>query len=183
MDLRTKILTAFDSLENMRNELEKRLELCEVDWLAIPESESKWSVNQVLTHLSDAEYGTLRYIKKKMQGMDSLGKSDLLSRIRSKLLHWLLRSPYRYSMPKQLPQPSNELTLDELKARFNKNRIEFQKLLQTFPEESLDILIFKHPFAGRLSLHQTILFMEDHYLHHLKQIDRVLKSVENRGNS
>lgn len=183
MDLRTKIVRAFESLENMRRQLEQRLDQIDDRVLSIPEGDGKWSVNQVLAHLSNAEFGSLRYIRRKMQGIGSLGNSNIWSVIRFRLLKWSLDAPLRYKMPGQLPQPSNEMSFNELKVQFDKNRQAISELILSFPEESLDKLIFKHPFAGRFSLHQTIHFMEDHYNHHLKQIDRILKSVENRGKS
>ena len=84
-------------------------------------------------------------------------------------------------MPQNLPEPSNELSYDELKVQFDKNRASLKELIETFPQEALDKMIFKHPLAGRFSLLQTIAFLDSHYSHHEKQIDRILDSVENRG--
>ncbi|MEP2024013.1 MAG: DinB family protein [Reichenbachiella sp.] len=181
MIVRNDILAAFDLFELKRIELENRLDNLNPELFSIPEKEGKWSVNQVLAHLSNSEFGTLRYIQKKMQGLDDVGVKNISSSVRSKLLKWLLDSPLRYKMPKQLPEPSTEITFEELKMQFEKNRASIKELIETFPEESIDKLIFKHPFAGRFSLLQTIAFLEDHYNHHVKQIDRILASVENRG--
>ncbi|SMD32110.1 DinB superfamily protein [Reichenbachiella faecimaris] len=181
MALRNEILMAFDSLEDKRRNLEERLDLMDAELFVIPEANKKWSINQVLSHLSNSEFGTVRYIKKKMLGLDTVGKRDFASKVRSKLLKWLLDSPVRFKMPKQLPEPSNEYSFEKLKSQFEKNRSEIKDLIETFPEESLDKLIFKHPFAGRFSLLQAITFLEDHYNHHVKQIDRILKAIENRG--
>lgn len=181
MGSRDKILDAFDSLEGKREKLEERLDQVDPANLFIIEKEGKWSVNQVLTHLSNSEFATVRYIQKKMLGIDSVGNKGFISIVRSKLLKWLLDSPLRYKMPKQLPEPSNEKSYQELKSQFAKNRGSIKELIESFPEKDLDKLIFKHPFAGRFSLYQTITFLEDHYNHHVKQIDRILASVENRG--
>ncbi|MEO9964393.1 MAG: DinB family protein [Reichenbachiella sp.] len=181
MDLRSKILTAFESLEQKRSLLENQLDEIETDLLAVPEGPGKWSVNQVLVHLSNAEFGTLRYIQKKMQGIDSLKPSNAWSGIRAIFLKWLLDSSLRYKMPKQLPEPSNETSYEELRQQFDKNRASLKSLIETFPEEALDKLIFRHPFAGRFSMYQTVLFLEEHYKHHLRQVNRILQVVANRG--
>ncbi|WP_420580624.1 DinB family protein [Reichenbachiella sp.] len=181
MDKRSRILEAFDSLEFRRVQLEARLDKMENDLLFIPESEGKWSINQVLAHLSNSEYGTLKYIRKKMLGIDSASKAALGATLRSKLLKLLLDSGFRFKMPQLLSEPSIEIDYEELKKQFAKNRIAFKELIESFPEEALEKLIFRHPFAGRFSLYQTVRFLEDHYNHHVQQIDRIIKAVENRG--
>lgn len=181
MELRNEILEAIGRLEQRRRQLENRLDKIDSSILYMPERSGKWSVIQVLTHLSNAEFGALRYIQKKMQGLDSVGMKSFFSSFRSRLLTWMLNSPLKYRMPKQLPEPSNESTFEELKSQFEKNRVAYRELVQTFPEDGLNKLIFKHPFAGRFSLLQTITFLDDHYAHHELQINRILKSVENRG--
>lgn len=181
MDLRTQIMHAYDALEAQRIQLEERLNSLNASLLKIPEGEGKWSVNQVLAHLSNSEFGTVRYINKKMLGLDGLEELNFLAKVRSKLLKWLLDSNIRFKMPKQLPEPTNELSYDELKSQFEKNRNSLKELIQSFPEEALNKMIFRHPFAGRFSLYQAVAFLEDHYNHHVHQIDRILKVVENRG--
>lgn len=182
-DLRNNILIAFDLMEQRRVELQKKLEQFPNEVMSVREEDGKWSVNQVLAHLSDSEFGTVRYINKKMQGMDSLRVTDFSARVRFTLLKWLLNSSIRYRMPRQLSEPSNDRSFEQLKQQFDKNRKSLRDLIELFPSEYLDHLIFKHPFAGRLSLYQTVLFIDDHYKHHMRQIDRILKVVENRGKS
>jgi len=181
MELKIEILKAFDSLELRRKNVECRLDQLDATGFTNPEREGSWSVNQVLAHLSNAEFGTVRYIQKKMQGMNSLGQRNFSSKIRAQLLKWFLNSPVKFKMPKKMPEPTNDLSFSELKMQFDKNRAMLRELIESFPQEDLDKLIFKHPFAGRFSLHQTIVFLENHYKHHEKQIDRILVSVENRG--
>ncbi|WP_422359267.1 DinB family protein [Reichenbachiella sp.] len=181
MDARSEILEAFDSLEFQRVQLEERLNKMDDDLFFVPQSEGRWSINQVLAHLSNSEFGTLRYIRKKMLGMDALGETSLGAKLRSMLLKLLLDSKIKFKMPRQLPEPSKEISYVELKNQFEKNRLALKELIESFPEEALGKLIFKHPFAGRFSLHQTIKFLEHHYNHHIQQIDRIIKAVENRG--
>lgn len=181
--MRTEIMNAFEVLERNRFDLFGRLDGLDLGQLTIPEGDGQWSVNQVLAHLSNSESGTLRYIKKKMQGLDTLSNSNVFSQLRARFLKWMLGSSLKFKMPKQLSVPSNEVPYEELKILFDKNRRELKELLESFPEEGLDLLVFKHPFAGRFSLLQTVAFLDHHFNHHLKQIDRILREVENRGNS
>lgn len=181
MDARNEILAAFDSLEFQRIQLEERLNKLDHNLLFIPQSQGKWSINQVLAHLSNSEFGTMRYIRKKMLGMDTLGQANFGAKLRSLLLKLFLDSQVKFKMPKQLPDPSNEISFEELKVQFSKNRLALKELIETFPDDGLEKLVFKHPFAGRFSLYQTILFLGDHYNHHIKQIERIMKVVENRG--
>jgi hypothetical protein len=38
-------------------------------------------------------------------------------------------------------------------------------------------LAYRHPYAGRMTMHQMLIFLNDHMAHHLRQVDRIIKSV------
>lgn len=181
MDQRNEILNSLDSLEVLRHQLEHRLDKVEDAKLYIPQEEGKWSIIQVLSHLVYIEKGIVQYINKKMLGRASLKKKNIIASLRFRLLKRLLDSSARFKMPKILGEPSNEKTIEELKGEFVQSRIVLKKLVLDFPEEEFDKLIFKHPFAGRFSMQQTIDFIYDHYNHHIRQIERILKVVD-KGN-
>lgn len=171
-----RIKRAFESLEEKRKNLESQLEASHERLLMRPSEEGGWSIHQVLVHLSDAETAIIQYIENKMKGNQPLKRQGVSSYLRYRLLKLLLNLPIKYKMPKQLSEPSSEIPYEEIKERFTNNRRALKKLVDSFPEELLSKLIFRHPIAGRLSLYETIGFMEDHYMHHRKQIQKILRS-------
>ena len=170
------LISAFNELERQRSELWELLDKINDESLGLPESPSTWSVNQVLLHLAVAEKGTLSYINKKRLAKDKLTKAGIQSKLRFIFLKLILKMPIKYKMPKQLPDPSNDIGFELVKQQFDSNRAEFKALIALVPEDELDLQVFKHPFLGRFSLLQTLMFMKDHFDHHIIQIKRILKS-------
>jgi predicted DNA-binding protein YlxM (UPF0122 family) len=38
-------------------------------------------------------------------------------------------------------------------------------------------LAYKHPFAGRMTMYQMLIFLEDHMTHHMKQIEKIVRQL------
>lgn len=140
------------------------------------QKENAWSVAQVLVHLVTSEEGILSYINKKMQS-ESLPSANVISYLRTHALHLLINSPVRFSAPEIIASPTNDITFDELKERFNQSRTNLRQLIDDFPEKHLSKLIFRHPISGRISLLHCYKFIRLHNKRHYRQIDRILKSI------
>ena len=85
-------------------------------------------------------------------------------------------APFKYRMPKTLKPPSNEFEYHELKSRYESVRKDIDGIIKELSEELLTKEIFRHPFAGRFSMLETLKFFYDHFGRHSKQIERILKS-------
>jgi hypothetical protein len=136
----------------------------------------KWSINQILIHLLTSEQLTLAYLKKKSLGIDGLKNSGAWEWIKMQILKWSQRLPFlKYNAPKHLKANTPEaVSLEELGRRWSVLRIELHNFLDTIEESNLRKLIYKHPVAGRFDVIQCLMFMREHYHHHLPQIKRLL---------
>ena len=38
-------------------------------------------------------------------------------------------------------------------------------------------MVYRHPFAGRMTMHQMLIFLNDHMAHHIKQINRIVSKI------
>ena len=116
-------------------------------------------------------------MKKKSLGVDQLANSGILEELKMIVLKISQRLPLRFRAPelvvKNTPAP---VPLPELVTRWNDSRIEFKGFLDTVKEENLGKLIYKHPIAGRLNVIQCVIFLHEHFLHHLPQIKRALRT-------
>jgi hypothetical protein len=63
-------------------------------------------------------------------------------------------------------------SLDEVRARWDEVRERWRERLESYPDALQRKAIFRHPFAGRLNMRQTLRFLDDHLLHHTRQVER-----------
>jgi hypothetical protein len=53
-------------------------------------------------------------------------------------------------------------------------RGELAALVESFPPVLLDRLVFRHPFAGRMTLAHALGTLQAHLDHHIPQVERAL---------
>lgn len=166
----------FDRLEQERITLLTTLATFPESTLSSTPAEGKWSIDQILIHLLTSEQLTLAYLKKKSLGIDQLGNSGLSASIRMHILKWSQRLPLlKYRAPRYVVANTPQaVPLRELEQRWQKVRMELGQFLETIKDSDAHKLIYKHPVAGRFDAVQCLMFMREHYLHHLPQIKRLL---------
>ena len=134
----------------------------------------KWSILQILFHLNSSESNSVKYIVKKSQGGSSIPKSTFLSSIKSSVLSAALRF-LKWKKPAVLPDPPENLSTNEVINAWNETRMQLKQLLEKLPDDMLERNIFRHPAAGRMNMIHALKFMQDHFDHHLKQIEERMK--------
>jgi hypothetical protein len=164
----------FGRLEEMRREVLARLEGQDAARLNRPRDDGGWSVLQVLHHVITAEEGTRRYVSKKMLAGASLPRSGLASRLRLMALQAANASPLRFRAPAGTGDVPTEVQPDELVSRWAETRAEWRELLDGFPEELLDRVVFRHALVGLMGLPDTLSFLQSHLAHHARQVEQLL---------
>ncbi len=164
---------AFHRIEAAKQQLQSAIDPFTDDERHWKSSSESWSMVQVAEHLYNAEVGIYRFLRKSLTS-DLHEKITFRSRLKSLFLRVMLRSSYKIKVPpiKEI-MPQDRPDLNALRQRWLDLRLQYQQLLEEFPEEKVDKLIFKHPRAGMLSINQTLRFMADHITHHLHQIERI----------
>ena len=157
--------------------LNRELEILLKEWEQTPEAilqkkkpDDGWSNLQAGWHLIKSERQTLEYIRKKIQGGSEIAKAGLKARLRHFVLVTSLRLPIRFRAPVSSIHPPDETNSKETIEEWRKTRHNWAEFLKTFPEDMAGREIFRHPLAGRLSLHQTLDFFQQHFRHHLRQL-------------
>lgn len=137
----------------------------------------KWSPAQVFEHLHDSEKGTVEYLQKKMQAAPTeVPSGGLGGKIRAMLLKRALRSrKNQFRAPKVLSEVSDKPPYDKLRQSYLKTRVQMRKVLSGVDLKSSGKAYFKHPRAGRLTVGQTLDFLEDHFDRHFDQIKARIK--------
>ncbi|HMG91699.1 MAG TPA: DinB family protein [Chryseolinea sp.] len=170
-----KLKVLYEQLEGDRNRLMAELSKTSSDRLFLKPSKDKWSVNEILIHLVTSEQLTLRYLKKKSLGVDHIKNSGVGEKIRYAVLQVSQRLPLKFKAPESVVSNTPEaLPFPELHARWNETRHDLEQFLDSITDENVNKLIYKHPVAGRFDIRQCLMFMREHYQHHLPQIKRLL---------
>jgi uncharacterized damage-inducible protein DinB len=168
---------AFENLLQKRNSLLNLAKTLPTEKITHRVNPNQWSVLEILNHLYTAEKLSLQYIKKKSQGIDSLGNAGFKQAVMMLILKISQRLPFRYKAPATVLQNTVEvLSLSDLIAQWDLLYLELKSILVNTPEKHVHKLVYKHAVAGRLSLVQAIIFFREHMIHHTPQILKQVKS-------
>lgn len=168
-----------DQLDERLAELFSKLEAYDDTQLNHQPSDGGWSVLQVLHHLILAESASLGYIKKKLSFNPALGKAGFRSAWRLFVVDFYFRMPTKFKAPKgvdreALPDRSEFIAT---KVKWEAQRKTLRQTLAHLPEDRFDRALYKHPFAGKMTLRQMLQFFGLHMKRHQKQINRVLREA------
>lgn len=164
----------FERLEDGRQDLLARLGEYDGTRLNRPRDDGGWSALQVLHHVITAEEGARRYVSKKMLAGTSLPPAGVVSRLRRLTLQLANRSPFRFEAPAVTAAVPSDVDPRKLRARWQDVRGDWSELLDDFPEELLDRMVFRHAWVGLMGLPDTLAFLQSHLDHHARQVERLL---------
>ena len=167
-------MSRFERLEATRVGVAARLDRHDRAALNRPRADGGWSALQVLHHVIAAEAGTQRYISKKMLAGPNLPRAGLASRMRLLALQAAIVLPFRFRAPAVTADVPDEADPAELLARWQETREGLRTLLEGFPDELVDRVVFRHLLVGLMGLHDTLDFLQAHLDHHVRQVERLL---------
>lgn len=164
-------------LESERGRLLSRLGRLPEDVLNRSPAPGRWSMIQVVTHLTLSEEGALSYLRKKVQDPSRLKRAGVASLLRRLALGIALRSPLRARAPAIAVPDAEPVGLQVSRERWDQVRAGLQEFLDGFPADLLDRAVMRHPSVGRLRLEHTLGFLQDHFDHHVRQIERIGRRI------
>ena len=164
------------SLERERAELFSLLRGRSDESLNAAPGPGQWSAVQVMHHLIVSEELALSYLHKKLSYTPKLEKAGFRTWLRKAMLKFYLALPIKFKAPKVV---SGEVlpefaTLAATEARWEAVRADLSAFLTKAPAEYFDKELFKHPFAGKLTLGGMLEFFLSHFRRHREQIIRGL---------
>lgn len=133
----------------------------------------KWSINQLIFHLYNVESSILEYINYKHSKGELTQPIGMKAILKFQFLKALLKTKLKFKTPKRVSEIPEDLDFNQLITDWENTQIDFELLLSNFPKELHNKGVFRHPYAGFLSIKQTIAFMVDHSNHHKSQMNRL----------
>ncbi|MBK7038321.1 MAG: DinB family protein [Bacteroidetes bacterium] len=159
------------------NNYDQLLNLCEkLDYAGLndPITSGKWSVAQILTHINISISITTAYLVKKIQYPEKIPNTNFTTGLRSVLLNAALRSDIKFKAPKVVSAVPEINSIEKIEFEWQTQKKLLFDLLESFPPHLLNKAVFRHPLAGRITLKQTLEFLNLHLLHHKRQIESYL---------
>lgn len=172
--------TRYIKLHNILNEdITELLSACEnldhttLNWKP---SEHEWSVAQVCHHLMLVEKLSMKYVIKKLSFNPKLKSAAMTDLWRVGILALYAKNVGRVKAPKAVNENNfpAESTFADIKSEWSESRKALKGYYKLIPEEHIGKQIYRHPFAGRMSLRGMLVFFHVHLLRHRKQINRIL---------
>jgi uncharacterized damage-inducible protein DinB len=174
-----KIEPLWNKIEQKRLDLFLFLEKQDPSVLNQKPAPEKWSANQNVLHLIEAETASLAYMKKKLSfGFDNLQKAGFKSWLRRLALRIGFMLPIKVKAPANLSNLPDNLNLADLKMRWANLRAEYITFFAELPELVFHAELWRHQIAGKMNLAQMLDFFDDHVNRHRGQIERTLKELK-----
>ncbi len=141
---------------------------------------NKWCVAEILSHLITAEKMSLRYIQKKILGIEQIADTGVWEEVKINLLKISQRLPgLKFKAPQSVIDNTPVYRdLTTLHHEWSNLREELHSLLEKIPDHYRKRKIYRHVYAGYLNIGHALVFLREHISHHTPQI---LKLVNNKS--
>lgn len=143
--------------------------------MALTEGE-KWTIAQIVEHLSVVEFGMMRISAKLLKAAESAGKkSDGSARLSEDFGRKIgIMRKRKFEAP-EMVRPTGKQTIRESLAKMEENRRQFHELKPLFEQFECADFKFPHPLMGELTATEWLALLGEHERRHLEQIKRILK--------
>ena len=167
----------FQKLEHKREKLMLQiLPLTEAEYSKRP-SPGSWSAIEAANHVFLSEKLSLAYLRKKMAYPDTIPPFHFTSWGGVLLIKLVFGTGYKWNAPEKIDMRHQQpvLTPVELNTQWPLQRQEMLAFIESHQATLGSHLAYRHPYAGRMTMHQMLIFLNDHLRHHMKQVDRILR--------
>lgn len=177
--------TTDQHLEDMASATQRLLNMIgdwDEDELTFRPNADSWNTLQVLDHIINSEKGTLGYMMKKTRsGWKDIPVATPENHEHSAQLDEALDSAKKWKAPSVLPDPIDDRKLEDMITYWHGLRQKFREFVANLDAEFYERQVFRHPYAGRLNLFQTLSFLEKHIIHHTYQIERISEAMQSES--
>jgi hypothetical protein len=152
------------------------LPLTEAEYSKQP-SPGSWSAIEAANHVYLSEQLSLAYLKKKMAYPETIPPFHYKSWGSVFLIKLVFKTGYKWNAPEMIDMRHQQPVLSpaDLNTKWPLKRKELLSFIESRQTALGSHLAYRHPYAGRMTMHQMLIFLNDHLGHHMKQIDRILR--------
>jgi hypothetical protein len=162
----------FALLEAQRTETLAELSDWSPDRVSFRPAPGSWSAVEVLDHIVRAETGTIADVRIGLRNPHLLRAED---RPGIAALDRALRSEQTFVVPPgaKAIYPDTQTTLSQVAGRWEQTRGDLERLLHELEPSNARCGVFRHPFAGWMTLAEVLDHFSAHLYHHGFQLARL----------
>jgi uncharacterized damage-inducible protein DinB len=175
----TRIRRQYHRLERKRDLLMKEVQSCSPeDYLRQP-TPDQWSIGQVANHLFLSEKLSLGYLRKKLSYPETVPRFQFRSWWGIGLIKivFFLQVKVKAPGPINMWEEQDVLSASALEEQWGQLREELISFIEQHDAAFGSHLAYRHPFAGRMTMYQMLIFLNDHMAHHLRQVRRTVRKI------
>jgi DinB superfamily len=165
-------------MERHRGALLARIAPLGAEQLVTRPSPERWHVLDILEHVIVIEEMVLRGFATRPGPLPLLARVQGGLQLRALMLY--LRAGGKIQAPSRAILPRGNITLAELRERWDRTRAGYRTALEAFDRGDLVRPMMKHPIVGKLTPAQTLTFLDAHLAHHGRQVERLQRAFPPR---
>jgi uncharacterized damage-inducible protein DinB len=175
----TNLQTLFNGLEASKTDLLQQINHLDETQLNWQSQSDKWSVGQIIEHLTLAEKYMLANITNKLSNRETLIKVGFKTKAKLLLMKAIVRSPFKPKVkaPARLAAVAQHQDLGNLRTIWNEKREELKSILEEITPDLLDKNLASHPLITDLTILHGLGILQGHFNIHKKQIERVMREM------
>jgi hypothetical protein len=167
----------FEEIERERLELVRELGEWPVERQNFRPAEGAWSAVEVVDHVVGSEAATIADVRLGLRNPQVLGEEE---RPGLAVLERALRSERSFKVPAGGVHPDRQRSLSEVASLWEEERSELRVVVEGLTPEEAGNGVFRHPFAGWMTVEEVLKHFSDHLYHHQFQLARLRMSWAER---
>jgi uncharacterized damage-inducible protein DinB len=173
--LNDRLLVKFRELEKLREKFLSIIDSVDDKTLLLKPAAGKWSILQIVFHLVKVERLSIISIQNNLKKSSHIGKTGMVAKLRAGLLILAMKSAFKFKAPELLRKVPETYDFNELKDKWIKARSDMKKILENISPEDAKKNLFEHPYGGNMGIDGALAFIKEHFLHHQKQVEKIIK--------
>ena len=163
-------------LSKKRGALLQRLEACSTDVLSFKAGPDKWSAEEALEHLLVVEDNFLEQVSANTP--ESSLDPEKRSPEKYQVVLKVMQQDVEVDVPHESMEHHGRFTFTELLERWDNIRNYMRELLEEIEAGGEEDMVYQHPYAGPLTIAETLAFMEVHFANHARHMEIILARAE-----
>ncbi len=175
-EIQDSYLRQFKWLEAQREEINAMIRALPPEVYHQSPRAGKWSMGQIANHLYWSEKRSLDYLRKKLSYPDTVPGYHQKSWLGLLLTRVVFLTGYKIKAPEGIDmwKITEVMSPETLIEKWDLLRKEMFRFVRDQEPSFGRHLAFRHPFAGRMTMYQMLLFFGYHCRHHMRQMKRIL---------